>query len=141
MQIDDAVLCSLVDFENSSDVESCREALKYAQEYYVVRRTRTANADMGVAPSSELLLQWACEFAHKFPEACRPKQLFSTRDRVSKKWLHKLRSRWGGKVRVLPAAAPLPHEEFRQKAFCFISWELERDRVKLLFAKKTGGIT
>ena len=116
LEVSDEDLPSLVDFGECSDVARCREALKYAQEYYVVRRTRLANADMGVAPSSELLLQWAREFAQRFPEPCRPKQLFAVRDRVSKKWLRKLRLRWGGKVRVLPTAAPVPQAEFRQKA-------------------------
>ena len=116
LQINGEELSSLLEFEECCDVARCREALKYAQEYYVVRRTRMANADMGVAPSSELPLQWARQVAQRFPEPCRPKQLFSVRDRVSKKWLRKLRLRWGGKVRVLPASAPVPQEEFKQKA-------------------------
>ena len=120
LRVDLSTLLSWVDFEEPADVSACREALRYAREYFVVARARHAN-EGGVAPSSAALLGWAQEFLWKFPGGCHPEALGTTRCKSSKKWLRKLRVRWKGKLRALPVAVPLPITEFRNKVrFCEI---------------------
>ena len=114
LRVDLSTLLSWVNFEEPADVSACREALRYAREYFVVARARLAN-EGGVAPSSAALLRWAQEFLWKFPEGCHPEALGTTRCKCSKKWLRKLRVRWKGKMRALPVAVPLPIAEFRNK--------------------------
>lgn len=104
-----------LDFAESSNLPSIRIALEYSRQAYVVGKATEANESRGVAPSSAILLCWASEFDLKYPAACRPKPLGLARDNVSKKWLHKIRIRYGGRFRALPPALPTAFAECQRK--------------------------
>lgn len=108
-------LASWVDFEEPANVDECRVALRYAREQCVVSEALRANA-RGFAPSSASLIAWANAFSSRFPVHCRPHALGATGAVDSKKWLRKLRSRWQGKLKVVPTIAPLEIKDFQLKA-------------------------
>ena len=93
---DAAEVASLTDPSEPADQHAFREAAKHMQEWRVVAWARSCNAQQGVAPSTEALLQRVEEERRRLPEAARPPPRGSGAEAKGRMWASRLRVRGGG---------------------------------------------
>ena len=97
------------------DPQAYAVAAKRVHEWRVRTWARDLNVARGVAPSSGEMLQRAEEVRLTFPEASRPAARGTVREVAGRKWVERLRLRWGGRYAAIRAREPVSQEEMWAK--------------------------
>ena len=94
---------ALADSASPADAGVHREALKVVEEWKVVRWGRQCITEASVAPSSASMLDRLEENRMKIPVASRPQTAGNVSMSSARSRMHRIRSRWGGRLRATPA--------------------------------------
>ena len=117
-------LLALISSTERSDEGVLAVAWKYVHEFSVVTYVRELNHEFGVAPPTELLVDFAERKKTEIADAVRPLSLGVRGSRRARKWVYRLRKRWGGRYRSVPTRDPVDPSELTAKvaliAACFL---------------------
>lgn len=109
-------LAALSDMTAPSDIESMRVAVAYVEQWGVVVWTRQQNANNGVTPCTEFVLQRFEEGRGRVPENVRPRAIGVASDARARVRIGAWRRRWGGRVGRLRIREDVQPPELRRKA-------------------------
>ena len=115
-------IANLTCLNHPMDHCAMKTAIRYLREWHVVEQTRRVNSEKGVAPSSAWMLERAEEFRLTLPVDLQPRSLGTLLNPSGRRWIHRLRAVWGGRIRKIPPAQPLTTTEFTEKAERCIFW-------------------
>ena len=113
-------IVALTNFQEPLDSGALEVAAVYVREAKVVAWAQTLNEERGVAPSTKLLLQRAEASRLELPESARPRALGAQVRNHARKWVQRLRKRWGGRFGSIPAREEVPLEDTQAKASTFL---------------------
>ena len=116
LQADADEVAALADASSPSDPTLLAVALRYVEEWRVVSWAARLNSDRGVAPSTDSVVQRAEEGRMRLPEAARPMPVGPCGEPRAKRWVARLRARWGGRYASTPVGEHVEPEEARAKA-------------------------
>ena len=121
--VEDAFLeCDLDEFANLSskdsptDPEAFAAAARYSEEWAMAFFVEDQNARLGLAPSTEFLLDRWRQRRLMYPEASRPLDPGLVVESKARKWAQRWRIRWGARHGRIRVRDELPVEEARAKA-------------------------
>ncbi len=89
--------------------------LKLVTDWQVVAWARRGNSATGVVPTPSLL-QHKEELRQALPEPVRPPSVGASSERRAKRWVARLRRRWGGRYTKIPLAEHVEPAELSAKA-------------------------
>ena len=116
LQCDTDELAGLTDQDNPTDPDAFATAAKYIEEWNMVAFVEDQNVRLGLAPSTESLLdRWRRRRA-MYPEAFRPLDPGFVAEAKARKWAQRWRTRWGARHGGIRVRDELPLEETRAKA-------------------------
>lgn len=116
LQVSPEDLADLSHMEDSTDPAAMKSALVFAEEWKLAQWTADLNAQHGVAPSTESVLQRYEEQRLAIPEAVRPRSRGTAHDVAARVWAVAWRRRWGGKHGRIRVQEDIPVEDLRSKA-------------------------
>jgi hypothetical protein len=109
-------LALLADIQDPKDIEAMRAALPYVEQWQLVQWTTQVNLRLGVAPSTESVLQRYEERRQQLPEAVRPPGVGVPAQTSARVWAGTWRRRWGGTHGRIRVREHISVEELRSKA-------------------------
>ena len=118
--VDDVV--ALVDVEQTQDPVALALAHKHVLEWRVASWARGINEAKGVPVSSHALLVQREKHREEIPVSVRPPPVGSTGERRAKKFLARVRRRWGGRYAAVPAEEGQRPEDASKKAAPLRRW-------------------
>ena len=119
LSTDLAEIEALTNFQEPLDGRALELAAVHVREANVVAWAKSLNEARGIAPSTKLLLQRAEASRLELPESARPRSLGTQVRNNSRKWVQRLRKRWGGRFGSIPAREKVPLEDTQSKASTF----------------------
>jgi len=115
LEVDSAELADLSDINDPSDAAAMRAALVYVEQWRLAKWTARQNLEVGVAPSTESVLQRLEEQRVQLPEAVRPRAIGTAAEPRARVWAGAFRNRWGGKHARIRVRDDIPMAELRDK--------------------------
>ena len=115
LEVDSAELADLSDINDPSDAAAMNAALVYVEQWRLAKWTARQNLEVGVAPSTESVLQRLEEQRVQLPEAVRPRAIGTAAEPRARVWAGALRHRWGGKHARIRVRDDIPVAELRDK--------------------------
>ena len=106
---------ALTNIEEPADAGAMESALPYVLQWRAVEWTRRCNMELGVAPSTESILQELEQQRAKLPLRVRPGRVGTASDPKARVWAATWRGRWGGRFGKLPLRDATPVPELQQK--------------------------
>ena len=131
LQHDLSELALLIDTEDPSDPAAMKAAMVCVEEWRLAAWAERLNSEIGVAPSTESVLQRWEERRAGIPEAVRPRSLGTSAVSRARVWAGSWRQRWGGRHGRIQLREAISLEELREKvspnarsqsALFFIQW-------------------
>jgi hypothetical protein len=113
-------LAALGDESAPSDAAAMRTACRCVADWRVAVWVRLMNEEKGVAPSTGRVLARTGAERARFAVAEQFQSLGSAADVRGRKWAHRWRLRWGGRIGKLRIQEPLSVEEMRSKVSIYI---------------------
>ena len=107
---------SLCDMQSSSDFAAMGAALRFWEEWALVVWAKDANRRLGVAPSTEAVLEKAERLRQELPADWRPPGKGSAASATARSWCKRWRRRWGGRIGAVRARDDVTPGEIRDKA-------------------------
>ena len=107
---------ALCDVESPSDVVAMGQALRFWEEWALVAWAKDANVRLGVAPSTEAVLERAEKLRQDLPADWRPASKGSAASVKARAWRCRWRRRWGGRIGVVRPKDDIDPQEIREKA-------------------------
>ena len=89
---------SLCDLQSCSDFAAMGDALRFWGEWVLVAWAKDANHRLGVAPSTEAVLEQAERLRQELPADWRPASKGSAASVAARSWCLRWRRRWGGRI-------------------------------------------
>jgi hypothetical protein len=125
LEVDVGLLLHMSDLEAPEDPAAAKEALKYVEQWRALEHVKDLNQRLGIAPSTELVLQKLEENRLKIPEPSRPSSLGVSAEGKARMWARRWRQRWGARHGRLQIQDQVPLAEMQSKAGFFeSSWVL-----------------
>ena len=116
LRVDLAEYTDVCDMGASSDERAMRVAVRFWEEWSLVAWAKDANKRLGVAPSTEAVLDRAEQLRLRLPEGARPASKGSVAEAKARMWAQRWRDKWGAHYGRLRARDDMPVEEKRAKA-------------------------
>jgi hypothetical protein len=116
LQCDLDELADLSDKENPTHPEAFAAAARYSEEWTMAVFVEEQNMRLGLAPSTEFLLDRWRQRRLMYPEASRPLDPGLVVESKARKWAHRWRIRWGARHGRIRVRDEVPTEEARTKA-------------------------
>ncbi len=126
MQVDVDELALLTDMHAPSDTAAMKAALIYVEQLQLARWTARLNAEQGVAPSTESVLQRFEERRCQIPLGVRPPCVGTGAETKARMWASAWRRRWGGKHGRIRVRENVPAAELHSKACLKVPTECGR---------------
>ncbi len=116
-------LLGLIDLAAPADAVALRSALRYVEEWRVVMWARRQNSLKGLRPSSDLLLSYAERRRQELQASVDFPSCGTIAEGAGRKWVHRLRQRWGGRRGTFRVREVLSLDEMRDKVgFNLAGW-------------------
>jgi hypothetical protein len=109
-------LAGLTDVASPTDAAAMQIAIRRALEWQVVAWAREKNEKIGLAPSTDNMLQRAEHQRMSVHASSRPPQRGASTEGRNRKWCARLRVRFHGRVGKFKVREVIPLAEMRQKA-------------------------
>ena len=106
----------LADQANPKDPAAFAVAVRYSEEWQMFVFVEDQNARLGLAPSTESLLDRWRQRAATYPEESRPRDPGLVTESKARKWAFKWRGKWGAKHGAIRVLDEIPAGEARGKA-------------------------
>ena len=116
LEVDVGMLAHESDLEAPEDPAAAKEALKYVEQWRALEHVKDLNQRLGIAPSTELVLQKLEENRLKIPEPSRPSSLGVSAEGKARMWARRWRQRWGARHGRLRIQDKVPLAEMQSKA-------------------------
>jgi hypothetical protein len=120
LEWDVEVLVHISDLEDPEDPVAAAEALKYVEEWRAFEYVKDLNQRLGLAPSTEDVLQQLEQNRLQIPIGLRPVTRGVAAEVKARMWARRWRARWGarhGKLRILD---DIPFAEIQSKALLLL---------------------
>jgi hypothetical protein len=117
MECDTNELAELADKDNPTHPEAFVVAARYSEEWHMAAFVEDQNVRLGLAPSTESLLDRWRRRRTMYPEAFRPLDAGLVAEGKARKWAHRWRIRWGAWHGGIRVRDELPLEETKTKAY------------------------
>ena len=115
LQHDLSELALLIDTEDPSDPVAMKAAMVCVEEWRLAAWAERLNSEIGVAPSTESVLQRWEERRAGIPEAVRPRSLGTSAVGRARVWAGSWRQRWGGRHGRIQLRGAISLEELMEK--------------------------
>ena len=115
-------LAAMADLEEPPDAAVAKEALKYVEEWRILEHARDMNHRLGIAPSTEHILQQLEANRLQIPEPLRPPSRGTIAEAKAKMWARRWRVKSGARHGKLRVSEDVPLAEMQQKASRFLRW-------------------
>ena len=132
LKADAAEVASLTDTDDPADAAAIDVAMRCVEEWRLVVWTRRANAEKGVAPNTDAVLQRLEEHRLQLPDAVRPAPRGTVADDRARQWARRWRRRWGGRHAKLRVREDVSLPDMQLKAWktgavgvCFLRFGAE----------------
>ena len=112
-------LAAMADLESPQDPAVAKEALKYVEEWRILAHARDMNHRLGIAPSTDHILQQLEANRLQIPEPLRPPSRGTVAEAKAKMWARRWRLRSGARHGKLRVSDDVPLAEMQQKATRF----------------------
>ena len=116
LECDESELADLCDKVNPTHPEAFAAAVRYSEEWAMAAFVDEQNVQLGLAPSTEFLLDRWRQRRLMYPEDCRPLDPGLVVESKARKWAHRWRIRWGARHGRIRVRDELPVQEARAKA-------------------------
>ena len=116
LEADPDELAAWVDKSAPADPGALDSAIKYVEQWQLVKWTMRLNEQAGVAPSSDAALQCLEEGKAKLPEAHRPKPAGTSAEAKGRMWARRWRLKWGGRIGKVRVQDDVTVQEMQDKA-------------------------
>ena len=116
LECDENELTDLCDQENPAHPEAFAAAARYREEWAMAVFVEEQNVQLGLAPSTEFLLDRWRQRRLMYPEASRPLDPGLVVESKARKWAHRWRIRWGARHGRIRVRDEVPVQEARAKA-------------------------
>ena len=117
LEVDVDMLAHTSDLQAPEDPAAAKEVLKYVEQWRALEHVKDLNQRIGIAPSTELVLQKLEESRLKIPEPSRPSSLGVSAEGKARMWARRWRQRWGARHGRLRLRDKVPLAEMQSKAF------------------------
>ena len=111
----DDEIAQLATLEGLPDLGSFASAFSYVREWRTVLHVRRLNSERGIAPSTAQLLAHAAIADVDLPAEARPRALGPASLSQARRWAHRLRQRWRGRLGRTRVQETVPLDEKRNK--------------------------